>query len=162
MYEVRLLGNHSSPRWHYPKLTMGLRSIGYKTKRPRLRLESWDALLNSPPPELLICRLPLSTFEVNSTRVPTRYHQRAMKTFEHTARLATAHAHWRRGAESNRRSGFCRPTPYHLATAPYNAHHQNTMSTRTSAGAQSAGTDAGPSIPVGMSSSHHRRRPIPR
>ncbi len=25
---------------------------------------------------------------------------------------------WRRGAESNRRERFCRPLPYHLATAP--------------------------------------------
>jgi hypothetical protein len=25
---------------------------------------------------------------------------------------------WRREAESNRRYGFCRPMPYHLATAP--------------------------------------------
>ena len=29
------------------------RIVAHKTKRPRLRLESWDASLNSPPPELL-------------------------------------------------------------------------------------------------------------
>ena len=29
------------------------RQTGPKTKAPRLRLESWDAKLNNPPPELL-------------------------------------------------------------------------------------------------------------
>lgn len=34
------------------------------------------------------------------------------------AMIAGWHCPWRHGAESNRRSGFCRPLPYHLATVP--------------------------------------------